>query len=247
LAWHFQLLVQLLGEFHADKLRALQLKELSYLQAVHETGARLTHDIKNLLQSLQTLCHAADEAEAENSPEFRALLRRQLPALANRLGATLSKLKEAQDESPVLQQPVLAWWAELQRRYGHTAWLTMDGQIAEDAGTIPASMVFSVVENLLSNAEDKRARETGLCVTLSVQADAASFRLAVCDNGSPVPPNVVPRLLRAPVTSENGLGIGLYQVARLATAAGFVVELSENRDGHVCFTLRRGVSSASTS
>jgi hypothetical protein len=52
LIWHCNLLAQLLAQFHADKQRTLAFKQLSYMQAIHETGARLTHDVKNLLQSL---------------------------------------------------------------------------------------------------------------------------------------------------------------------------------------------------
>ena len=53
LLWHLHLLGQLLGEFYVAKLREEKLRQASYLQAVHETGARMTHDIKNLLQSLE--------------------------------------------------------------------------------------------------------------------------------------------------------------------------------------------------
>src|SRR4051812_12550277 len=58
-ARHLHLLGQLLAEFYAAKLREEKLRETSYLQAVHETGARTTHDIKNLLQSLNVLCSVA--------------------------------------------------------------------------------------------------------------------------------------------------------------------------------------------
>jgi len=62
--------------------------------------------------------------------------------------------------------------------------------------------------------------------------------LRVCDSGSAVPPEVEARLLRSPVSSRGGLGIGLYQAARQAEAAGFQLALEENRDGQVCFALR---------
>ena len=61
LHWHLYLLGQLLGEFYMAKLREEKLRQASYLQAVHETGARMTHDIKNLLQSLNVLCSVAAE------------------------------------------------------------------------------------------------------------------------------------------------------------------------------------------
>jgi signal transduction histidine kinase len=239
LTWHFQLLVQLLGEFHADKLRAIQLKQLSYLQAVHETGARLTHDVKNLLQSLQTLCHAAEEPEAENSPEFRALLRRQLPALASRLGVTLSKLQVTQDEPRAELQNAAIWWSEVARRYADTAWVHLDADLAENAITIPVAVFSSVLENLLANAEEKRARERTLHVRVSMQADTHSARLSVCDDGSPVSADIAHRLMVSPVppAAANGLGIGLFQVARLATSSGYALSLDKNQPGTVCFVL----------
>ena len=49
LIWHFSLLAQLTNEYYTAKLRADELQKMSYLRAVHETGARLTHDVKNLL------------------------------------------------------------------------------------------------------------------------------------------------------------------------------------------------------
>ena len=51
LTLHIKLLVQLLGEFYESKLREEQMRSVAYMQAVYETGARLTHDIKNLRQS----------------------------------------------------------------------------------------------------------------------------------------------------------------------------------------------------
>jgi hypothetical protein len=40
------------------------------------------------------------------------------------------------------------------------------------------------------------------------------------------------------VRSATGLGIGLFQAARLAEANGYVLGLAENRDGEVCFELK---------
>jgi len=44
--------------------------------------------------------------------------------------------------------------------------------------------------------------------------------------------------MRAPLPSSGGLGIGLYQAARQAEAAGYRLLLEANRDGEVCFALR---------
>ena len=52
-----------------------------------------------------------------------------------------------------------------------------------------------------------------------------------------MPLNVERLLLRAPVRSASGLGIGLFQAARHAEAGGYSLALERNRDGEVCFLL----------
>ena len=78
------------------------------LQAVHETGARLTHDVKNLLQSLYALTSMAPRGPADG---YEGLLQRQLPQLTKRLHATLEKLRSpeiAASERPVGGRGVVA-------------------------------------------------------------------------------------------------------------------------------------------
>ena len=75
--------------------------------------------------------------------------------------------------------------------------------------------------------------EPGIRVRVSLEAQV----LRVCDSGSAVPPELERGLLRSPMPSSGGLGIGLYQAARQAEAAGFRLMLETNRDGEVCFAL----------
>ena len=41
------------------------------------------------------------------------------------------------------------------------------------------------------------------------------------------------------VSSESGLGIGLYHAHRQAAQAGYALSLADNRDGKVCFRLEQ--------
>ena len=45
------------------------------------------------------------------------------------------------------------------------------------------------------------------------------------------------KLFRAPVSTFDGLGIGLYQAAKQASDLGYRLELSVNDTHRVCFTL----------
>jgi signal transduction histidine kinase len=231
LQWHMHLLGQLLGEFYAAKLREQTLQHASYLQAVHETGARLTHDVKNLLQSLNVLCSVAGQGD---SPGLQALIRRQLPVISQRLSATLDKLQRpgSEESQPVALQE---WWGSIARQY--------QGQHIEfsaaglDPGMhVPKSLFDSVTDNLLQNAIAKRAGGTNIHIRVTMKCGEAP-ELRVQDSGKAVPAEVAATLLHAPVRSSTGLGIGLYQAARQAEANGYALTLVENRDGSVCFAL----------
>ncbi len=231
LQWHMRLLGELLDEFHAAKIREQALQQATYLQAVHETGARLTHDVKNLLQSLNVLCSVAAQ---EDSPQLQALMRRQLPAIAQRLSATLDKLQRPVNED-AQQVPLREWREGLRRRY-QAQQIEFEGEGGDAA--VPKALFDSVAENLLQNALAKRAAEPGIRVRVTTQGGARPS-LRVEDGGSAVPQEVARRLLREPVASAQGLGIGLYQAARQAEGNGYALALEANRAGEVRFALER--------
>jgi signal transduction histidine kinase len=237
LTWHFNLLAQLMAEFRADKLRARRLKRLSYVEAIHETGARLTHDVKNLLQSLRTLCTAAQNEDAGDvSPEFTALLHRQLPAITERLGQTLDKLQvpRLENDEPM---PVSTWWDDLRTRYATSDIdFILEGD-EETIVTVPAALFNLAAENMIANALDKRAGVTTLQIRVTLSVKPTGVAVEVCDDGKVIPPALAVDLFRGPVPSETGMGIGLYQTARLLEHGGFELRLAANAPGRVCFRL----------
>lgn len=235
LVWHFHLLAQLTNEYYVAKLRGRELQQMSYLRAVHETGARLTHDVKNLLQSLNNLCYLAQTMDGKDSARVSQLLQRQLPQVTLRLSQTLEKLQVPQGEAGTMM-PADSWWAMVRQRYENDAIVFEPIAIAPGAA-VPAELFDSAVDNLLQNALAKRQNEAGLEIRVALSADAVSMQ--VCDSGSPVPDGVLADLLLAPVASDNGLGIGLYNAARQAAGFGYELRLAGNVAGDVCFELRR--------
>ena len=87
---------------------------------------------------------------------------------------------------------------------------------------------------LLRGDEDLQACQARVRVALECGERLA---LRVCDSGEALPADIAASVLRAPVSSRGGLGIGLYQAARQAEAAGYRLALESNRDGEVCFAL----------
>jgi signal transduction histidine kinase len=234
LRWHLHLLGQLLGEFYVAKLREEKLRQASYLQAVHETGARMTHDIKNLLQSLSVLTSVAARDDGRDSAQLQALLRRQLPLIERRLSETLEKLQRPQEggEHYAAARP---WWEALARQY-RTEGVEFEPATPPPGLRLPRSLFDSVADNLIRNALAKRAGDADVRVRVAFECGERVV-LRVCDSGAALPADTAASVLRAPVRSRSGLGIGLYQAARQAEASGYRLVLESNRDGEVCFAL----------
>lgn len=234
LIWHFHLLGQLLGEFYSGKLREQKLQQQTYVQAVHETGARVTHDVKNLLQSLNVLC-AAVESNAHHEPAaIVGLLRRQLPVITQRLQQTLDKLQKPQTESGSLEQ-ARSWWEGFQKNYRDRGVEFSEGTI-EDAVLLPKELFDSAGDNLLQNALRKRTMDEAVSINVRFCCDD-TIELSVIDDGEPVPAELLSGLMKGPVQSSSGFGIGLFQTARLAENMGFALRLAKNEVGAVCFVL----------
>lgn len=235
LLWHFRLLTELVAEYYVAKVRERELEQMSYLRAVYETGARLTHDVKNLLQSLNNLLYLAQSLTGERAGEIQPLLLRQLPVIVQRLEMTLEKLRRPRDGAgPLLGAE--AWWAELRQRFESEGVEFVADRCLSDA-MLPRTLYDSVADNLVQNALDKRLQEPGIRIRVALEEGGAA--LEVSDTGSPVPGAMVAGLFAAPVASENGLGIGLYHAARQAEAMGYHLALENNDEGNVRFSLRR--------
>lgn len=229
--WHVEWLLRLAAEFYLVKRQTHQLQRMGYVQAIYETGSRVTHDVKNLLQSLQGLCYAANQPG--DPAQVAALLGRQLPQIADRLKATLEKL-----QTPTIERQEMvaadAWWKGLKDRYAHVA-IEWGGEASSDE-RLPGALYDSVAENLLQNALAKRQREPGLTIRVTYRDGC----MTVDDDGLAIAAELAGNLLREPVSSEDGLGVGLFHAARQAAGIGYVLALTENRVGRVAFSLSPG-------
>ena len=235
LALHVHLLSQLLGYFYAAKVREQTLREQAYSQAIHDTGARLTHDVKNILQSMKTLLAAADVSTPEDSERLLALMKRQLPQLANRLSQTVDKLKQPA-EMDVERVAARDWWAALRTRYEHDD-VRFLVEEEPDGTLLPQDLFDSVADNLLANALRKRQSEPGVAVEARLKLHPLPS-LTVTDSGSPAPEHVARNLFLSPVASDFGLGVGLYQAARQAARLGYGLDLTDNQRGCVSIQLQ---------
>jgi signal transduction histidine kinase len=233
---HLNLLTQLVGHFYDAKRREEAERQHAYTQAIYETGARLTHDVKNLLQSLRSLCAAAESSAPDHAADLQALIQRQLPQITKRLNTTLDKLKAPQ-EAEASRIGAALWWDGLTQRYSGRGILFGSEGPAGDA-MLPGELFDSVVDNLIENALGKKAGDGSVEVRVTF-SPAGGGVLTVCDSGAAVPRSVAAQLFGAPVPSKTGLGIGLYHAGKHADRLGYRLALAANEPGKVCFRLAR--------
>jgi signal transduction histidine kinase len=230
----FQLVAELLRQFHLAKEREQRLADYVYVEAVHETGARLTHDIKNLLQALKGLIGAADSHAAP--ADLVALYGRQLPEIARRLEDTLARLTAPVDQPAELVDGA-GWWASAASRYLGDG-VVFDAIDAPGAERLDALLFDSVLDNLLRNAIEKRAIEGAhVRIRAGLWQVQGRWMLWVEDTGRPVSAGALDDLFERPVASPSGYGLGLFQMARLAAGRGYRLQLASNQAGTVRFHL----------
>lgn len=235
LAWHFELLVRLLAEFYFAKQRGAQLQQLSYVRAIHDTGARLTHDVKNLLQSLNTLCYAINSQPERDPTELNQLISRQLPVITQRLQHTLDKLQKP-DAEEAASISVSQWWNQMRERYTEHEVQFLQ-KTTPCTNEVAGQALSSILETLLDNAMLKRAAQTDMRVEVQLLR-CEPLEILVRDSGHPIAAEMVGKLFVQPVESSKGFGVGLYQAAQLAMRHDWQLTLSENRPGEVVFSLR---------
>ncbi len=232
---HCNLLIKLLHNFYINKQREEELTKQAHLKAIYETGARITHDIKNLLQSLQAITsiitHDTDGSSLEVSQQ---VLKKQLPNLTQRLQLALDKLQtpQAQNTEEIYLKD---WWADLQKRNLHNK-ILFQTHVHGDP-TIPVDLFDSVIDNLLENVQSKQKNEPEIKITITLACSENVTSVTVCDSGSMISDIISRDLLSNVITSDNGLGIGLYQASKHAALFGYELKLINNQAGRVCFEL----------
>jgi len=239
LVFHSKLLLSILTFYYRAKLQEQQIIKQAHMQAIYETGSKLTHDVKNILQSTKTMSQIINDNDAEMQ-EIIDVLKRQMPILNQRLNTTLEKLRLPNNRGstvPPSTGSLIQWWNKLQLRYTdrHIDFVSNTSKDSE----IPLDIFTTVVENLLDNARSKRIREPELEIKVTLSDENTKLRLSVIDTGSAIDPEVYQLLFKEVVSSQDGFGIGLYQSCELAKNHGYKLLVSDNTNGNVCFTLEK--------
>jgi signal transduction histidine kinase len=234
---HTKLLLNVLTFYYRAKLQEQQLIKQAHMQAIYETGSKLTHDVKNILQSTHTMTQIINDNDAELQ-EIIDVLKKQMPLLTQRLNTTLEKLRAPVDHGDATEKTtssLFQWWNQVQLHYSGRH-IDFNSDIKKDI-EIPVDVFNTVIENLLDNARTKRMREPNLKINVALSSSGSQLHLSVTDTGSAIDPQVHELLFKEVVSSHDGFGIGLYQSHELAKSHGYTLNVEDNTDGRVCFSL----------
>ncbi len=231
---HCNLLMQLVENFYVAKINERELAKQAQLHAIYETGARITHDIKNLLQSMHSMIAILQaDTDSTDSKSF-TILKKQFPYFIQRLELAMNKLQTPEQSS---QEKVYLkdWWREL-----HSYHKEFDIEFVSDIQGDPlisVDLFESVIENLLENAISKKREDKDIKITASATCRNNTISMTVRDTGNEIEKKTANLLFKEPLKSDNGLGIGLLQAFKQAESSGYTLSLKNNTDGNVCFEL----------
>lgn len=234
---HTQLLCHLIAHFYQGLQREAEFAAHLKVEAIHQTGARLTHDIKNILQSMHYLTAVLEQNNNSDPEAAMSLLKRQFPILRKRLQMTLQKLEKPADDINHDSIPSSVWWNTMLTRYSSDQFHFENN--LEQEYQIPTELFDSALENFLENARYKRTIEQAIQISVLLCENGGLLQLSVRDTGKKIPEEIAEKLFKYPVNSQQGLGIGLYQIAKLAERHQYHVSLTENRINGVTIQLRQ--------
>ncbi len=228
---HTILLIRMAYQFYLAKQNQEKMRAQEHFATIHHTGARLTHDIKNILQSIKTSIDIVD-MEREDT-QSQKLLQANLQQIGERLSSTLNKLRAPRLNTQVQLVDCEQWIERIGKQHNANARMHFHSDIDNNI-TVPVDLFDSVVENLIANALKKESAQQ---IDVRLMSSRDIIVLSICDDGEAIPPDIEENLFAQPVSSGSGMGIGLYQSAIMANAFNFELELSQNEPGRVCFNL----------
>jgi signal transduction histidine kinase len=228
---HTILLIRMAYQFYLAKLNQEKVRAQEHFATIHHTGARLTHDVKNILQSIKASLDILDMEK--DTPDTQKLLQSNLQQIGLRLQSTLEKLRAPKLNTQINLVDCDSWIQRIGEQYDANTRVFIDSDI-ENNLVLPVDLFDSVAENLINNALTKTSATR---IEVRLLSSNEVNLLSVCDDGDAIAADIESSLFTRPVSSGSGMGIGLYQSAIMAHAFNYKLELSQNEHGHVCFNL----------
>jgi signal transduction histidine kinase len=219
--------------------RELEVLRAEQLAAVGQLAAGVAHEIRNPLTSIKMLVQLAIEEESSLSHDDWNIIEGEVRKMEHSLQTFLSFARPPKPERRRVDlHDVLRTVLGLVRGRAEKQQVTLD--VAAPAEPLilvaDAGQLQQVLVNLMLNALD--AMPSGGRSIITVRKLGDHLQIEVADNGSGIPPDMMPRLFR-PFASgkDTGLGLGLVISQRITEDHGGTLTAANRPGGGAIFTV----------
>lgn len=229
---------------HKDKVRYLE--EMASWQ---ELARMLAHEIKNPLTPIEVLVTSLSRSYlSKSADEFRQQLEQTQTMIAEELShlkSTVSKFSEfaALPTVRLVEADLPALLSRLTQTVA-LAFDTADIEVRAPVGTtalrarVDDTLFRQVLTNIIRNGLEANPRSR-VRFTIDIAAAGGSIRIALSNDGQPVPPALAGRIFDPYVSGKSGkdnMGLGLAIVKKIVIEHGGEIIYAEH-DGRPVFTI----------
>lgn len=246
-------------EKEAENLRMVQKIEQSQrLEALGQLAAGVAHDFNNLLGVIQNHAELVEMklgSETKAAKNLSAILQATTRArdIVLKLNALGRERKRLEEDGSVHDEQEVATWFELTPLVQETQGLlqaSLKGidirvQVDEAAARVlvkgQSGTLQQVIVNLCVNGSHAIGERRDGLITMEVaRASEGKVRLAVTDNGSGIPPEIMSRIFEPFFTTKEvgkGTGLGLAMVRSIVTQMGGSIDCQSEVGKGTCFSV----------
>ena len=226
------------------KLQA-QRAQTEKLAAVGQMAAAVAHEINNPIAGIRNAFTLVKQAVDPTHPhfEFVAMIDREITRVASIVQNMYQLYRKEPSKAEPVNLPLLlrdleSLFAKRLSQLGLT--LVVTQAPLRSKLLVPQSDLLQVLMNLVQNALDS-SREGGT-IRLNVRQDADLIRICVSDEGSGIPPDVLPHIFDPFFTTktekgQKGMGLGLSVSQSLVMAMGGRMEVETEQGAGSTFSI----------
>ena len=201
--------------------RISQMKTELFANVSHEMKTPLTV-ISVHIQRAEAFMKLGGEKSSAKVYESFALVQDEIMRLSRMVEGALSVASMQElthgtaeiDMREILNGSVEAYRA-LSEKHGNTLFLTMPDTLPQVS--LSADALVQMMTNLLANAN---AHTQNGKIAVRVECGGATLKISIVDNGTGIPPDMLPRVFQRGVTNGSGSGFGLAICRELAHSYG---------------------------
>lgn len=210
-----------------------------------EVARRLAHEIKNPLTPIQLSAERLEHKLASKLEKHDAeVLRRATHTIVSQVTAMKSMVNEFSEyaRAPAVNLVDLDCNTLIREVMGlyEPPGLKITVELVEGGVTVrgDATMLRQVLHNLLQNAQDALEGVAEPVIHVSSRLENGMICLAVCDNGSGFPQELLARVFEPYVTTKrHGTGLGLAIVKKIVEEHKGSIQISNRAAGGACVSI----------